>query len=322
MAGERVTRRTAIMVKLEAVYGVAETTFAATDAILLAEPPQFLIEPDNVDRNLVTPWLGNSEQLPATRRAKLNFKVELAGSGAAGTAPAWGKLMRGCGFAETVFAGNRVEYTPLNELYEGLTFRFFRDGVRYLARGGRGMSKFLLNSYGIPMAEFEFWAFDAQALATSIPAIDVSNFIRPEVVTDANSGDIRLGATLTTGTIAGGTVLQSKGISLDFGIKLDHRKLLGGERIAIMDRKVSGQMTVELDAATEITWRADVNANTLTTLGFNHGTTAGNRIGVFMPRMQRTTPQGIDDDGSLLIQNDLRALPGTSGAPEIIIIAK
>lgn len=322
MAGERVTRRSAILCKLEAVYGVAETSFATTDAILLAEPPQFSIEPDNVPRDLALPWLGQSEELPATRRAKLNFKVELAGSGAAGTAPAWGKLLRACGFAETLFAGNRVEYTPLNEGYEGVTFRFFRDGVRYVARGGRGMAKLSLDAYGIPMAEFEFWAFDAQAVAAGIPSIDVSNFIRPEVVSDANSGDIRIGSTLTAGVIAAGTVLQSKGINLDFGIKLVHRKLLGGERIAITGRQVSGQMAVELDAATEITWRTDINSNTLTTLGFNHGTTAGNRIGVFLPRMQRTGPQAIDDDGNILIQTDLRALPGVTGAPEITIIAR
>jgi len=84
---DRYTRRTGVLCKVEAVYGVAETVFTAADGLLFVEPPQFLIEADNVARNLVTPWMGNSEELPATRRAKLNFKVELAGAGVAGTRP-------------------------------------------------------------------------------------------------------------------------------------------------------------------------------------------------------------------------------------------
>lgn len=50
-----------------------------------------------------------------TRRARLKFDVELVGSGAASPPPAWGKFLRGCGFAETIVAGNRVEYTPVND---------------------------------------------------------------------------------------------------------------------------------------------------------------------------------------------------------------
>lgn len=319
---ERYTRRSAILAKVESVYGTAEATLAATDAILLAEPPKFVIEPDNVPRNLALPWMGNSEELPATRRAKLNFKVELTGSGAAGTPPAWGKLLRGCGFAETIVAANRVEYTPVNSGFEGVSFRFFRDGVRYLAKGGRGMPKLDLSAYGVPTLEFEFWAFDTQAIADAIPAIDVSAYVRPEVVTDANSADIRMGATLTAGVIAAGDVLASRGISWDIGNKLNHKKLLGGEAISITDRGVTGQMAVDLTPAQEITWRDAINANNLNSFGFQHGTVAGKTIGVFAPRVQRVNPQAIDYEGNILTQVDLRALPGTTGAPELTIIAR
>lgn len=319
---ERYTRRSAILAVLEASYGAAAVTWAGTDAILLVEPPRFAIEPDNVPRNLALPWMGNSEELPATRRAKLNFKVEMVGSGALGTPPAWGKLLRACGFAEVITAGQRVTYTPVNSGFESLSFRFFRDGVRYVARGGRGMPKLDLSAYGVPTLEFEFWAFDTSALAASIPAIDVSASLTPEVVTDANSGDIRLGSTLTGGNISGGTVLASRGITWDIGNKLSHKKLLGGEQIAITDRSVSGQISVDLDADQEITWRDEINAVTLSSVSFQHGTTDGKKINVFAPRVQRTNPQAVDYEGNILIQSDLRALPGPTGAPELTIIAR
>lgn len=318
---DRLTRRTAILARLESPYGTASTTFDEYDAFLLVKPPEFLIEPDNVPRNLSLPWLGNSEELPGTRRARLKFEVELAGSGAAGTAPDWGKLLRGCGFAETIVAGSRVEYTPVNAGFEGLTFRFYRDGVRYVARGGRGTVKLNLAAYTVPTASFDFMAFDTQAVATGVPTINLSRFVTPDVVTDAASGDIRLGATLSGGVVSGGQVLASKGLSIDVGNKLTHRKLLGGEQVKITDRAVSGQMAVDLTADDEVTWRTEINANTLNSIGFRHGATAGRRISVFGARVQRTNPQAIDDDGSVLIQTDLRYLPGTSGAPEITIIA-
>lgn len=131
-----------------------------------------------------------------------------------------------------------------------------------------------------------------------------------------------MGATLATGTISGGQVLASKGLSIDMGNKVSHRKMLGGEQIRIGDRSVSGQMAVDLTAEDEISWRSDINAVALTSVAFQHGTAAGKRIAVFGGRVQRTNPQAIDDDGSVLIQSDLRFLPGQTGAPEITIIAR
>jgi len=319
---DRLTRRTAIMAKLESVYGTAETAFVATDAILLVDQPDFQIEPDTVPRNLVLPWLGNSEELPGPRRARLKFKVELVGSGAAGTPPAWGKLLRGCGFAETITAGSRVEYTPVNAGFEGLTFRFFRDGVRYVARGGRGTVKLNLAAFTVPTAEFDFMALDVDTVAASVPAIDLTAFIGPEVVSDVAAGVLSMGSTMALGVVTGGTVLASKGLSIDVGNKLAHSKLLGGESIKITDRTVAGQLSADLDAAAEIAWRADVNANTLTSIGFQHGSATGKRIGVFGGRVQRTTPQAIDADGSVMIQTNLRFLPGLTGTPEVTIVAR
>ena len=288
---DRSSRRAAVMAKIEATYGTAEATFAATYAVLLVNPPDFKIEPDSVARKLVTPWMGGSEELPTTRCARLKFDVELVGSGAAGTPPAWGKLLRGCGFAETIVAGNRVEYTPVNAGFEGLTFRFFLDGVRYLARGGRGTVKLNLGAYTVPTASFEFMAFDTQVIAAAVPTIDLTAFLGPEVVTDAASGSISMGSTLTAGVIAGGTVLTTKGISIDVAGKLVHRKLLGGESIRITNRGVSGQIAADLSADDEVAWRAAVDAVTLTSFGFQHGSTAGKCLGVFGARVQRTNPQ-------------------------------
>ncbi|MCK7495178.1 MAG: hypothetical protein MZW92_31855 [Comamonadaceae bacterium] len=43
---------------------------------------------------------------------QLTFDVEIKGSGAAGTAPELGVLLKGCGFGETVVAVTSVTYAP------------------------------------------------------------------------------------------------------------------------------------------------------------------------------------------------------------------
>ena len=53
-------------------------------------------------------FLGASEQLLANTRVECTFSVELAGSGAAGTAPRYGDAIKACGFSETIASGTSV----------------------------------------------------------------------------------------------------------------------------------------------------------------------------------------------------------------------
>lgn len=89
---------------LEATYGVDAVPVTA-DALLVSG--DFTLTPnfDTVKRDTVKPFLGNSEQFPVSSNFTLSGSVELAGSGTQGVAPAWGKLLMACGFAETTVIG-------------------------------------------------------------------------------------------------------------------------------------------------------------------------------------------------------------------------
>lgn len=313
----RKTRRTLITAIPETTYG----TPVDPGEPLLVEDPDFMIDRDVVPRNLVRPYFGGAEHLIGTRRAVIKFKTELAGSGAAGTAPAWGKLLRGSGFAETLTAGNRAEYSPITDAMESLTFTFNRDGVRYVSRGARGTCKLDMTAYQRPMMEWEFWGFDTTAFEVSMTSPSLAAWKKPAVITDANSGDISLGGSYAAGVISGGTSLKSRGMQIDLGNKLSHIKLLGGEACEITDRDVSGKMQVELTAAEEVAWRTAINGEVLTSVGFQIGTTAGSRVGVFGAAVQRVNPQAEDYEGRVLIGADLRFLP-TSGNDDLRIVAR
>lgn len=319
---ERPSRLYALMGKIETVSGTAETTFAATDAILCVGKPTITFEPDNVDRDLALPWMGLSEQIPGTKRARIKFRTELVGSGAAGTVPAWGRWLRGCGFLETITAATSVKYSLLNSGFESMTLRFNKSGVRYVGVGARGTVDLMLNAYGIPVADFEYLCFNTTAVEAAVPSVDLSNFIDPQVVNTENSGSFKLGSTINVdGSVTGGTSLQLDSLSWSLGNKLVHRKLVDGEYIGIADRGVTGKAVVNLNTADEVQWRTDVLSIATGSIAFTHGTTAGKKITVAGPRVQRIDPQAMEKDGFDLMSIGLRALPGRTGAPELNITA-
>ncbi len=49
--------------------------------------------------------IGALPSLPGKRFAKVTFDVEVKGSGVAGSAPSWGRLVKACGFSETINTG-------------------------------------------------------------------------------------------------------------------------------------------------------------------------------------------------------------------------
>lgn len=97
-------RRRTILARIETTYGVDPTPTGASHAILVRNLEITPLDQDLASRDLIRPFLGSSEQLPAANRVRVSFDVEMAGSGTAGTAPAWGPLMRACAFAETALA--------------------------------------------------------------------------------------------------------------------------------------------------------------------------------------------------------------------------
>lgn len=97
------TRKQLILVKSESTYAT-DSSPAGTDALLVRSIDMTPLEADVVSRELIRPYLGNSDQLLAQTRVAISFQVELAGSGTAATAPRFGALLKACGMAETTTA--------------------------------------------------------------------------------------------------------------------------------------------------------------------------------------------------------------------------
>lgn len=96
-------RTAVVLAKIESQTGVDATPVQATDAILV-ESPQVDPEVNLIETDEVTGSLDRDGPVTGGIRAKVSFACLLKGAGAAGTAPEFGKLLKACGFAETITA--------------------------------------------------------------------------------------------------------------------------------------------------------------------------------------------------------------------------
>jgi hypothetical protein len=98
------TRKRAILAKIEATYGQDPTPTATLDALLMSNLNVSPMEMTLVQRNNIKAYLGNNPQVLAAIYAKVSFDIEMAGSGTPGTAPAYDELLRACGLSATTLA--------------------------------------------------------------------------------------------------------------------------------------------------------------------------------------------------------------------------
>lgn len=316
----RYPRKTILLALIESVYGT-DSTPDGDNAMLISVPQITPLNAQNVDRDLVRGFFGASEQLVGSRFVSCSFTCEFAGSGTAGTRPPVGDLLLACGFAETVEASTRVDYTPVSDGLDSVTLKWYDDGLLHALLGARGNVTFALNSGGRPELRFEFQGLYVTPSAASNPTpTGLSTFRTPLVVSEPNTGDLTLGATHSASgapALTGGTTYPSMGLEIAMNNVIAHAPLLGGESIELSERAAQCNFQLELTAAQEATAMAAVAAATLISVGLVHGTAAGNRVLVFMPAVQRINPTKAEVAGKRMVRFDGRVTPTSSGNDEV-----
>jgi hypothetical protein len=310
----RYIRNTVILVKNEATAGTDAVPAGASNAMLVSDMSITPLDAKNIDRNLVRGYFGASEQLVGPASVKVSFAVELAGSGTAGTAPAWGAPLLSCAAAEGLLtAPARAEYTPISTGLKTSTIYYYDDGVLHKLVGVMGNAKLSMKVGDKPKIMYDFVGLDAGISAASAVAT-LSAWKTPVAMTKANVIDITLGATYALGAITGGQVYSSTGLELDFGNVVNFTPLLSNETVDITDRQSSGSTELDLTPAQEVAMMAVVKGNTTQSLALTIGLAAGNKIIVFAPAVQMFNPKKVDLNGKRLIGYDLRLVPTAAGS--------
>lgn len=299
-------RMQALLASTEVTYGTDAAPTGAANAILAENVRLSPMEGNDVARGHMRPYLGAQPTIPAELHGKLSFDVELKGTGTAGTAPAYGVLLKACAMAEVTEAGASVTYNPVSSGHESVTIHFNSDGTNYVLRGARGTFKISLTAQGIVKLEFEFTGLFTQPATVALPTATYGTQLTamPQLATSANTPTFTFGA----------TPLVLRSFSLDAGNDVQTRFLVGSESVIIPDRSESIDAVVEAVALSAINPYALAAAQTSQALSLVHGTGAGNICTLSVPRAQIQRPGNLDNQQGV-VEWPLKfvPLPGASG---------
>ena len=307
-------RKKTILAKIEGTYGTDSVPTGSANAILVRNLDLTPQETDFADRDLIRSYFGNSEQLAGASRGMLSFEVEMSGSGAAGTAPAYGPLLRACAMSETIVVSTTVTYAPISSAIEAVSIYFNVDGVFHKFLGVRGNVSLSWSIKNIPVYRFTFTGLYVAVADAAIPTPVYTGFTKPLVVSNINT---------TPFTLHGFSAVASD-LSIDLGNQVIHRSLIGGsESVLITDRKMTGSVTIEATTVAAKDWFAICKAATLGALDITQGTVAGNKVQFvsISTAVQLSNPRYSEQDGIQMLQMDLRFVP-TSGNDEFSIVVK
>jgi len=302
------TRKRLILAKAEATYGTDPTPTGSANAILVRNLNIVPLQSDIVQRELIRPYLGNYEQLLAQTRVQVTFEVELAGSGAAGTAPAYGPVLKACGLSETVVATTSVTYAPVSSSFSSVTIYFYQDGIRHIVTGARGT--FTLNGQvgAIPTIAFTMTGIYNAPTDTALATPTYANQATPLIFKNGN--------TTSFSAFSYSGALQS--IDLNIGNEIVYRELIGGTKeVLITDRKPAGTMSIEAVLLATKNYFTVSTGSTTGSISFQHGTTAGNIATLTMAQSDLADASYADMNGIAMMNLPYVATPTAAGNDEL-----
>jgi len=302
------TRKRLILAKAEATYGTDPTPTGSANAILVRNLEITPLQSDIVQRELIRPYLGNYEQLLAQTRVQVTFEVELAGSGAAGTAPAYGPVLKACGLSETVVATTSVTYAPVSTSFSSVTIYFYQDGIRHIVTGARGT--FTLNGQvgAIPTIAFTMTGIYNAPTDTALATPTYANQATPLIFKNGN--------TTSFSAFSYSGALQS--IDLNVGNEIVYRELIGGTKeVLITDRKPAGTMSIEAVLLATKNYFTVSTGSTTGSVSFQHGTTAGNIATLTMAQADLADASYAELNGIAMLNLPYVATPTAAGNDEL-----
>lgn len=305
-------RKSLLLIETESTYGT-DPIPTGVDAVLVRNMSVVPIQSDTVSRDVVRPYLGASQQLLANTRVQCSFSVELAGSGTAGTAPAYGKALKACGLSETTVATTSVTYAPVSASFSSITIYYNLDGVLHKVTGARGT--FTINGTvgQIPTIDFTFTGIYNTPTDTAAPSVTYANQATPVIFKQGNTTGFEL-LSYASGC------LQT--VSFDIGNTIVYRELVNcTKQVLQTDRQSTGSVTIEaVTMASKNYFTAALTDGSLGNLLWQHGQTAGNIIDFASTGIDIGDVTYGEQDGIAMLTIPYTAVPTTAGNDEFSLV--
>jgi hypothetical protein len=302
------SRKRLIIAKVETTYGT-DSAPTGSDALLVRNLEVTPLNAETVSRDLIRPYYGNSENLLSRTSSTLSFEVELAGSGAAGTAPKFDAVLQACALAPTVVATTSVTYNPVSSAIKSCTIWVNVDGVLHKFVGCRGTVTIGGSLGEIPTLKFDLTSIyneptDAAALTPTYTA-QATPLIFRQTNTSAFS-------------FFSSTAFCLQSFEFNLANETVYRELIGcTKEVLITDRKPAGSVMIEAPTMATRNFFNTATTDTTGNLSFLHGTTAGNRVTFTAGQVDVTAPTYSEQDGIVMLNVPYVAIPTTAGNNEL-----
>ena len=304
-------RKRSILAKAESSYGSDPTPTGSANYVQVIDLNIEPIVSDEVSRDLIRPYMGNYEVIPANTRVNVTFDVEMAGSGSAGQSPKYGAILKACGLSETVVSSTSVTYAPVSTPSDSVTLFVNYDGIRHKVTGARGTFSLNCEVNNIPRISFSLTGIFNAPTDTALPTVTVSNQASPLI--------FKNGSTSNFAIFGFAAALQSW--NLDFNNEVIYRELVGGTKeVLITDRRPSGTAVIESPALSAHNFFTDYTGTSTGTNTWLHGTTAGNKITVSCPQTDLGQPTYEESDGITMLSLPFMATPTASANNEFSLV--
>jgi hypothetical protein len=298
----------------ETTYGTAPT-LSASNAVMVRVRPDFQpMVADAIEREQLRPFFGGFTQELVNKYVAITFQVELAGSGAAGTPPRYGPILKACAHSETFDLPNlatSVTYAPATTNLSSCTIDFNIDGNNHRMTGCRGSMNIVGQVRSFPYIEFTIWGLYNAPTATALPA-----------ATYGAQADARPFAdTFTTFSVASHTNCLAS-FNLQQGNEMNYDELIScTNSINIIDRRASGNFTIEAPSiSTKDFFAAALATSTVTgQLVQNVGAT-GNIVTINIPQLDLGAPAYAERNGKEMLSLPFTAPPSSAGSDEYSIV--
>jgi hypothetical protein len=299
--------RMVVLAKIESTYATDSVPTNTANAMLFQEVDWTPMEAEQVERPMVVPHFGVRPVSLVAQRNRLAGAVDIAGSAAAGTAPAFGPLLRACGLSETIVASTSVTYAPVSAGEESVSLYHYAEGKQQAGLGARGTFDIDIQNNAIPRIRFDLQGLYVAPTAVALPAPTLTAWQSPLPVSQANTPTVTLG----------GQAVKLRGFTYTHGNQMQVRDMPNLRAIRIMGRQPSATLTIEDPDA--LTPNFFTMIGTTQAFSLVHGLTAGNICTVNLGQARVLNPRYSDEENARMLTLDLRPEPTMAGNNEISI---
>lgn len=303
-----------ILAKKEATYNVDPAPTAAANAVLTRNFRTSPVESDTLDRNLDVSSRGALRTAVTNRRQTIEYEVELAGSGAAGTAAAWMELLEGCGMAAPVLtAATKAEqkFAAAGVALSSIAHHHWKATQRRRGLGSRGTFGLTFAAGAYPFARLAYTALlpagaPVDTLAPTAPTL--TRWKEPVEVNLENT-DFTLD----------GFAPAMKELTIDAEAAVALRSLVGARYVTRGNHKLNFRAVIEAPELAAKNYWSLINSEVV--LALTHGTVAGNIVELAAARAQILKIDESEEDDVLMmtISGQLNIL---AGADDLVLTAK